>query len=253
MLKDIYLILEKPTEHKLGKTFSFLIFSFVIISTISLYLSTDKSLNEYKDTFSLIEDVTMIFFTIELFLRLISMSQDPKYRGFSGKVKFFIRPFIIIDILVLVPYYLMFLGIDLVFLRVLRVLRIFKLFRDTKYGDFDDTLIEILEENQNKFIIVFIISLILVSVTAPIMYYIENGAQPEVFSSIPAALWWTTVTFTTVGYGDMFPITALGKILATIVSVLGIAFYAIPGAIFTSALLSKLNKKEFKTNKKDKN
>jgi len=134
----------------------------------------------------------------------------------------------------------------------LRLLRIFKLFRHTQYDKFDDILLEIFKENKSKFMVVLIISAVLIVFTAPIIYYLEKAAQPDVFSSMPAALWWTVVTFTTVGYGDMYPVTALGRILSTIISVLGISFYAIPGAIFTSALLNKLNAQdECKQTKKD--
>lgn len=240
MLNTLYLILEQPNEHRFGKGVQLLIFSVILISTLSLFLETVSSLKEYQVLFNTIEQITMMLFTIEIFLRFLSIYNHDEYQGVNGKLKFFTNPFIIIDLIVLIPYYFSFFGIDFLFLRVLRVLRIFKLFRHTKYDQFDDTILQILKENKSKFIVIFVISAILVFVTAPIMYYFERVAQPEVFSSIPAALWWTTVTFTTVGYGDMYPVTSLGKILATLVSVLGIAFYAIPGSIFTSALLDKI-------------
>ena len=121
-----------------------------------------------------------------------------------------------------------------------------KILRYEQYNSFDITLWHILKENKDKFMVVIQLSSILMLVSAPIMYYLENSVQPEIFSSIPSALWWSVITFTTVGYGDMYPITTLGKIVASFLSVLGIAFYAIPGAIFTSALLEKLKQREGK-------
>ena len=241
MLNNIYLILEKPSEHPLGKLMNLFIFFLVVVSTIILYLSSVKELSPYFNMFESIELIVMIIFTIELIVRFVAIGENPKYQGIYGKLKYCTNPFIIIDFLVVVPYYLLFFGIDLIFLRILRLLRIFKLFRHTQYDRFDDIIVSIFKENSSKFIVVLIISAVLVEFTAPIIYYIERAAQPEVFSSMPAALWWTVVTFTTVGYGDMYPVTALGRIVSTIVSVLGISFYAIPGAIFTSALMNKLN------------
>jgi len=194
----------------------------------------------------------MIIFTIELFFRFFSIGIDSRYCGIKGKINYIKKPFIFIDILVLIPFYVSFFGIDFVFLRVLRLIRLFKLFRHTRYEQFDDTIFQIIKENKSKFVVVLYISTILVLITAPIMYYLEYNSQPEVFSSIPAALWWTTVTFTTVGYGDMYPVTSLGKVLATVVSVFGIAFYAIPGSIFTSALLDKIKQEREQKNDKTK-
>lgn len=241
MKNSIYLILEKPTSHRFGKWMNLFIFFLVVMSTISLYLSSVKDLKSYSAIFDLIELIAMVFFTIELILRFIVIGEDEKYKGFYGRLKYCLHPFIIIDLLVVIPYYLLFFGIDLIFLRVLRLLRIFKLFRHTQYDKFDDILLEIFKENRSKFVVVLNISTILIIFTAPVIYYLEKAVQPEVFSSMPAALWWTVITFTTVGYGDMYPVTALGRVLSTIISVLGISFYAIPGAIFTSALLNKIN------------
>lgn len=243
MLNQIYLILEKPSLHKFGKFINFVIFSLIILSVASFFLSTVKEFSHYKNTFDMIENVVMVIFSIELFLRLISIGNNPRFVGFKGKLKYLKEPFVIIDILVLIPFYLSFFGLDLIFLRVLRILRILKLLRYEQYS-FDMTLWHILKENKEKFLVVMQLSAILMFISAPLMYYIEHSAQPEVFSSIPDALWWSVITFTTVGYGDMYPITSLGKVIASFLSVLGIAFYAIPGAIFTSALLEKLKLRE---------
>ena len=244
MLHKLYLILEKPNQHPYGKFMNLFILFLVVVSTIAFYLSTVKELSSYFFLFDSIELAVIAIFTLELIFRFLVIGENPDYKGFYGKLKYATNPFIIIDLLVVIPYYLTFFGIDLLFLRILRLLRVFKLFRHTKYDEFDDILLSIFKENSSKFVVVLVISAILIVFTAPIIYYLERAAQPEVFSSIPAALWWTVVTFTTVGYGDMYPVTALGRIVSTIVSVLGISFYAIPGAILTSALMSKLQSEE---------
>jgi voltage-gated potassium channel len=125
-------------------------------------------------------------------------------------------------------------------------MRIFKLLKYEQYTTFDMVLWKIIKENKEKFFVIVQLAIILMLVGAPLMYFIEHDAQPEIFSSIPETLWWAIITFTTIGYGDMYPITALGKIVASFLSVLGIVFYTVPGAIFTSALLEKLNQRKNK-------
>ncbi len=246
MLNNLYLILEKPSLHRFGKYVNQCIFALIIISILSFFLSTVPEYFIYSNIFNNIEHFVMIVFSIELILRFIAIGNDSRYQGLYGRLKYIKEPFVIIDILVLLPYYLVLSGIDLIFLRALRVLRIFKLLRYEQYNSFDIILWHIVRENKDKFMVVVQLSTIIMLISAPIMYYLENTVQPDVFSSIPDALWWSVITFTTVGYGDMYPITAFGKIMASFLSILGIAFYAIPGAIFTSALLDKLKKREGK-------
>jgi voltage-gated potassium channel len=247
MLNNLYLILEKPSRHILGRIINLFIFTMIIISIIAFFLSTVPKYFIYNNIFNLIEHITMIFFTIELVLRFIAIGQDERFQGFKGRLRYLKEPFVIIDILVLLPYYLYyFLSIDFTVLKVLRIMRIFKLLRYEQYSTFDIVLWKIIKENKDKFFVIVQLATILMLVSAPLMYFIEHDAQPEVFSSIPETLWWAIITFTTIGYGDMYPITALGKIVASFLSVLGIVFYTVPGAIFTSALLEKLNQRKNK-------
>jgi voltage-gated potassium channel len=247
MLNNLYLILEKPSRHILGRTINFIIFTMIIISIIAFFLSTVPEYFIYNNIFNLIEHITMIFFTVELVLRFIAIGQDERFQGFKGRLRYLKEPFVIIDILVLLPYYLYyFLSIDFTVLKVLRIMRIFKLLRYEQYSTFDIVLWKIIKENKEKFFVIVQLATILMLVSAPLMYFIEHDAQPEIFSSIPETLWWAIITFTTIGYGDMYPITALGKIVASFLSVLGIVFYTVPGAIFTSALLEKLNQRKNK-------
>ena len=162
----------------------------------------------------------------------------------QSRIKYMFTPFMIIDLLVLLPFYLSFFNIDLGFLRTLRVLRIFKLFRIAKFVEFDNILAQIFTEKKEEFIFVLVASVIILFTITPLVFYFEHDAQPEVFKSMFDTLWWAVVTFTTIGYGDMFPITAMGRIFTTLLSILGIAFYAIPGSIFTSALLEKMDHKK---------
>ena len=243
--KHLYNIFEHPTTHTYGILIHSLIFLNIIVSIIIMFLQTEKELSDYFGIFDIINTINVILFTIEYILRVYSINHHHKRNRF----KFAFTPFMLIDLIVILPFYLSIFNLDLGFLRALRVIRIFKLFRVVKYAEFDNLLFSILKEKKEEFIFIFVGLSVVVLTLTPIVYHFEKDAQPEVFTSMLTTMWWAVITFTTVGYGDMFPVTAVGRILTAIVSFLGIALYAIPGSIFTSALLEKMNERKRKREK----
>ena len=241
---NLYLIFEKPTSHQYGVFIQILIFLNIFVSIVVMFLQTEKTLSAYYDTFNTINIINVMLFTIEYLLRLYSVN--------INRLKFMFRPLMIVDLIAILPFYLSLFNLDFGFLRALRVIRIFKLFRLTKFAEIDNLIISILKDKKEEFFFVTITLLVLLLTVTPLVYYFEKDAQPEVFTSMGTTMWWAIITFTTVGYGDMYPVTLMGRILTTFVSFLGIAFYAIPGSIFTSALLEKINiKKEKKRKNKE--
>lgn len=232
---QLYLIFEDPSKHKYGYFIQVAIYINIIVSIIVMFLETEKSLNEYFDLFKTINMVNIFIFTLEYVLRVYSINKN--------KLKYMLTPLMIVDLIVLLPFYLTFFNIDLGFLRGLRIIRIFKLFRLAKFNEFDKIITEILKEKKEEFLYIVIAIFVLLFTLTPLVYFVETKAQPEVFTSMSTTLWWSVTTFTTVGYGNMYPITTIGRMLTTVVSALGIAFYAIPGSIFTSSLLDKINEK----------
>ncbi len=235
---QIHTIFENPTRHKYGMFFQYIIFINIFISIVIMFVETEKNLSEYFHIFKTINSICIVIFTIEYILRVFSCQKN--------RLKYIKSPMMMIDLLAILPFYLSFFSIDLSFLRILRVLRIFKLFRLVKFAQFDNIILDILKEKKEEFLYVVISLFILLFTITPIVYYFETKTQPEVFSSMATTLWWAVTTFTTVGYGDMYPITTAGRMLTSVVSFLGIAFYAIPGSIFTSSLLEKINEKKSK-------
>ncbi|WP_428025791.1 ion transporter [Arcobacter sp.] len=238
--KELHEILEKPNTHKYGMFVQVIIYINIFVSILVLFLETEESLQPYKNMFDMINMISIIIFTVEYISRLYSIN----YLNNRKRLRYMFTPFMIIDLLVLLPFYLSFLNIDLAFLRTLRILRIFKLFRLAKFIEFDNILAQIVTEKKEEFIFILIASVIILFTIAPLVFYFEHDVQPMVFKSMLDSLWWSIVTFTTVGYGDMYPITGMGRILATFLGVFGIAFYAIPGSILTSAFLDKMNHKK---------
>jgi voltage-gated potassium channel len=141
------------------------------------------------------------------------------------------------------PFYLpFFIPFDLRFLRVLRLLRIFQVLKIVRYSSAIRMLGRVIKrESEIIFIIVFILAILLI-LASSLMYAVEKAAQPEVFSSIPAAMWLAVVTLTTVGYGDVCPVTPLGKIVGGCIAILGIGMFALPAGVLASGFAEEIQK-----------
>jgi len=246
MKKRIYEILEKAQK---GDTAS-LIFDWFIMSLISLnvlavILATVQSLsNQYSKFFRLFEIVSVIIFTIEYILRVWSctINENVKHPVF-GRLKYLVTPFAIVDLLAILPFYLpRLIPVDLRFLRALRLIRLFRVLKIARYNDAIATLKNvILKKREELMVTVFTVFIFLILLSSTV-YLVENPVQPEAFPDIPTAMWWGVVTMTTVGYGDIYPITVLGRIFAAIVSVLGVGLFALPAGFLASGFSEELRK-----------
>lgn len=176
-----------------------------------------------------IEFVSVLVFTLEYVLRLIACVADPRYRDpITGRLRYAATPFAIIDLLAVLPWYVPAGGIDLRALRTMRLLRLIKLGR---YSVALQSLAHVLRAKRFELASMMALLTMLLIVAATIVHHLEHEAQPERFSSIPATMWWAMVTLTTVGYGDLAPVTTGGRLVASFVAVLGIAMFAIPTGI----------------------
>ena len=149
----------------------------------------------------------------------------------------------LIDLIVLLPPFLPNIGIDL---RMLRMLRLFKAFR---YIRALHLISRVVEERKSELLASVILVLFLLFMSSTVIYFVEHPAQPDKFTSIPASMWWGVATLTTVGYGDIFPITPLGKFMGGLIAMLGIGLFAIPTGILASGFSSRLSTPEEKAEK----
>lgn len=246
MRNRLYNLFYHPTLDKYGFLVQIIIYLNIFISILILFLETEKSLEPYLELFSIINNINIIIFFLEYILRLYCIKEDPRYKKRLSRFNYGMTPLMFIDMLVLLPNLFVFIGIDLSFLRGLRVLRIFKLLRLAKFAEFDDLLMSIVRDKKEEFLVIITIIFVLLMVATPLVYMFENPVQPESFSSMFTTLWWAVITFTTVGYGDMYPVTVGGRIITSFITILGISFYAIPGSIFTATLIEKINDKKKK-------
>jgi voltage-gated potassium channel len=218
----------------------------IVLNVMEVVLSSVESINDrFAATLFGFEVFSVGVFTIEYLGRMWSCTASPAFsQRIGGRVRFFFRPMTLIDLVAIVPFYLPYLGVDL---RVMRVFRMFRMFRVLKLGRYSRafTLIRdaILGKREELVLTAMVLAVLLV-VAASLMYYAERSSQPETFSSIPATLWWSVVTLTTVGYGDVYPVTTIGKIIAGIVSIVGIGMVALPAGIISASFVDEIAKRK---------
>lgn len=188
--------------------------------------------------------VSVIIFSIEYVLRVWSSNHDPRYsHRVHGRLKYMLSPAALIDLLAILPFYIhVFVGFDLRMLRIFRLMRFFRLFRLTSYSRASRLMKNVLRSKWNELLLAFILTGFLIVIAACLVYFAENPAQPDKFRSIPDTLWWAVVTLTTVGYGDMVPVTVLGKVFTTFILIAGVALLALPAGIITSGFLEENRK-----------
>lgn len=241
----LYSLLEEPETNKYSYGLNIFIYILIIISIVALMISTIDGYEEkYSFVLSLIQHIIMPIFVLEYILRVYAAGSLKKYRGFRGKLEYMTSAYAIIDLIVIIPY--IFIGFDFnnAFLRSLRFFRIFRLFRMKKQAEFVKVISQILSSKKEEFIVLLFCTFAIIIFLSFIVFESEHKAQPEVFTNIPQTLWWAVATLTTVGYGDMYPITTLGKFVTAMVSILGIAFIAIPGGIFASEFVNVFSKRK---------
>jgi len=219
-----------------GKFFDILLLVVIIISVILVLLESVPSLgSKYADEFILAEWIITIFFTIEYVLRIVSINKPSKYIfSFYG----------IIDFLSTVPMYLTFLlpgGYNaLLAVRSLRLLRVFRILKITRFIGEADKLTKAIKSSLPK-ILVFLFAVIVISIIMGTVMYLVEGPESG-FVSIPVSIYWCIVTLTTVGFGDIAPVTPLGQFLASIIMIMGYGIIAVPTGIVSAEYTSGKNR-----------
>jgi len=230
----------------LSKAFDILIVMLIALNVIALILESVKSIEAFSPRlFNIIEYISVIIFSVEYIARVWSCVEKPKYnRPVTGRLRFVITPLAVIDLLAILPFYLPFTGIDLRFLRIMRMLRIFRVAKLGRYSQSLQLLHRVITAKKEELLCTLFILLLLVIVAASMLYYAENSIQPENFSSIPAAMWWAVATLTTVGYGDVYPVTGLGKLMASVIAVLGIGMFALPTGVVGAGFVEEMGRRQ---------
>ena len=233
----------KPGD-TLSRNFDIFIISLIGLNVIALILESIESIHNLSPKiFSGFEYVSVIIFSLEYILRIWSCVEKPVYRKpITGRLRFSITPLALIDLLAILPFYLPFTGLDLRFLRAVRMMRIFRVAKIGRYSQSLRLLQRVLTQKKEQLISTVFILFMLLIIASSMMYFAENRVQPEKFSSIPATMWWAVATLTTVGYGDVYPITHIGKLIASIIAILGIGMFALPTGILGAGFVEEIDR-----------
>jgi len=242
--KRLFEILDPDVEGDLqNKIFNISIIVLIILNIAAVFAASFNSFNDhYKEILHYFEIISVIIFSVEYLLRLFTA----KYLYPNSKIPYIVFIFsfaALIDLAAILPFYLSFaMGLDLRFLRVLRLLRMFRVFKLGRYSESMLIISKVLKKEKEKLLSTIALTAVMISVAATVMYYAENPSQPEVYSNILDTTWWAISIFTTVWYGDYYPITIVGKLCGGIISLLGIMLIALPSGIICSGFMNELHK-----------
>lgn len=252
MRKRVYKLLSvSKTTGDLSWYVDAFIITLILLNVVAVILvSMEPIWIKFRKYFLLFEYFSVLVFTIEYLLRLWTANLNPTYKKpVIGNIKYALTPLAIIDLLAVLPFYLPFFGVDLRLLRFLRVFRVFRLLKLARYMAALDLINRVISKKKEELVVSFILTGFLLIVASTFMYYVENNAQPEKFSSIPETMWWGIITVTTVGYGDVYPITPLGRFLVSIIAIIGIGLVALPTGILAAGFSNELSQGQQKNQK----
>lgn len=203
--------------------------------------------------FRSIENVSIFIFSLEYILRVWTADLlYPDYTPGSARLKYIVSWMALIDLLSIIPFYVpMLIPFDLKVLRSVRLLRLFQIFKLTRYTSSLFSILRVIRKKASQLLSSMAVVLILIIISSLLMYSVENPAQPEVFDNALSGMWWAISTLTTVGYGDIYPITAIGRVIGSIIALLGIVLLAIPTAIISSGFIELNNAKHLEEHDTD--
>ncbi|MCX7929464.1 MAG: ion transporter [Chlorobi bacterium] len=238
-------ILNGTPSDTIGRAIDIALACLIITNVIAGIIETVGAIHErWGKQLWWFDAASVAVFTIEYLLRLWSCTADHRYRRpFVGRLRCALTPLSIVDVLAIAPFYLQLLmpGVDL---RVLRVLRlVFRLLRFVRYSHSLSILVAVAKSERREIGMSLVVHGIVVVFASTAMYYIEHPYQPENFADVPSAMWWAIITLTTVGYGDIYPITPLGKVVGGLVALMGIGLVALPTAILSAGFLRELQRR----------
>ena len=250
MKKKIYRLIEKGQHgHWINGSFDNFILWLIVLSVISIIL---ESITEINNTYGLyihwFNVFTIIIFSGEYLMRIyISDLTHPSNSRIKSAFKFIFSTYGLIDLLAILPFYLpMFIKMDLRFLRALRLTRFLRILKVNRYNNSLNLIADVVKEKRSELAVTGFVTFLVLLIASFLMYYIEGDEPYGSFDSVPASFWWAVSTLTTVGYGDVYPTTALGKVISAIIALMGIGLVALPTGILGAGFVNKIDKQRQK-------
>lgn len=241
MKHTLYLLLEdqEGKDPRARPVRAFLVV-LILLNVLAVIIETMEDVSAaYKNIFWTFELFSVAIFSIEYVARLwVCGDCDGNEGGFKRRLRQALHPLMLIDLLAILPFYLPFLlPADLIFLRAIRLMRLLRVLKLGRYSDAIQIFFKVAKLKKEQLAVAGFGLGILLIVASSLMYYFEHEAQPAVFGSIPHAMWWAIITLTTVGYGDAYPITLMGRFLASVIALLGIGMFALPAGILSAGFV----------------
>ncbi len=229
-----------------------IIVGLVLLSLLALAIETEPTISEsWRRGLAIFNIAIIAIFGFEYLIRLWIAGEDPRYRGFSGRLRYVFTPYAVADLVAFLPEMLFLIyaqGDSEQTLMMLRVLRLFRLVKIARCVPAFDILGAAMRRAGSQLLTTLAVALALVYISAVALYFIEGIGQGRAeFGSIPRAVWWAIATLTTVGYGDVYPVTTLGRMAASIIALAGIGVVALPAGVFASAFSDELRERDQET------
>lgn len=245
MLKKIHNQLNFGQTKKKFSIIQKILVLLIVSSSIIVVIETEKDIfNQYNVFFEYSKYFFGIIFTIEYVLRVVTAGYIRKYKGFSGRVSYIFSFWTLIDLIAILPFFIS--GVNETFLlRLFRLIRLFSVIRIGRYSTALKNVLDAISDRKHELLFAVAISTTVLVISSTFMYLLEAELQPEAFGSIIRSIWWAAAALTTVGYGDVYPITALGKVFAVVSAFSSIGIVALPAGILAGSFTEK-----FKRNKK---
>ncbi len=227
-----------------GIVFDWTITALIFASVVIVFVGTFDLPQGVLKVLSLLEGVASVVFTVEYAARILTA--DMKFRGcgrLSAVFRYVTSPLAIVDLVSILPFWLpMFFPDTMLGVRALRLVRLLRIFKLNRYFDATKVLCEVIASKKRELVVSVFFVGVLMLLSSLLMYSAEHEAQPEVFRNAFSGLWWAVATLTTVGYGDIYPVTALGRLLGAFIALSGIAVLAIPTGIISSGLTERISR-----------
>ncbi|WNL38247.1 ion transporter [Halomonas sp. PAMB 3232] len=243
---ELYRQLAPETRRQRGLSgVNWVICGLILLASLTAILETEPTLREPAAAlFATLETLFVALFSIEYLIRLYAVGEDVRYRGVLGRLRYMVSFWALLDLVAILPFFIGFFHQDNAFLlRLLRLARILRLARLGRFSQAWSSLACALKTRTYELWLSAGVAGLLLLFSSACLYVVEADAQPEAFGSVPRALWWSIATLTTVGYGDVTPITPLGKIFAGLTAVSGIGLIAMPTGILAAAFSEAFRKK----------
>ena len=229
-----------------SRIFDIFIIALIVLNVILVMLDTFSLPDNIRSVFSKIELFSVVIFTLEYVLRIwTSVYLYPGQNPFASRIRYIFSFMAMIDLAAILPFYIPFvIPVDLRVLRILRVVRLFRIFKINRYTSALQIIGRVFKNKASQLLSSMFVVFMLIIIASVLMYNIESASQPDNFQNVFQSMWWAIATFTTVGYGDIYPVTAAGKILSAIIAFLGIGLVAVPTGIISAGFIESMSESD---------